>query len=115
MAEDAVQRAPTRWWHKLAQLFRSHRKLERELESMRGKAAGSAVAELADQAREIDGIKLVAARVARPEGQGAARGHGSTQAACSSDGVVLLASGDEGKASLVAGVQGRALRADQGR
>ncbi len=93
---------------RLAQMFDRHKLVERELESMRGKAAGSAVAKLADAAREINGIKLVAARVdglnakALREGMDQLKQH-------LSDGVILLASGHDGKASLVAGVQGRAL------
>ena len=48
---------------KLRQLFERQKKLERELESLRAKAAGSATADLASSAQEVGGIKVVAARL----------------------------------------------------
>ncbi|MEO5828930.1 MAG: alanine--tRNA ligase, partial [Rhodanobacter sp.] len=53
--DDAVE--------KLRQLFDRQKKLERELESIRSKAAGSATADLAGSASDVDGIKVVAARL----------------------------------------------------
>ncbi|MGB8635849.1 MAG: alanine--tRNA ligase [Rhodanobacteraceae bacterium] len=94
---------------RLAQLFDRQKAVEKELESMRGKAAGSAVANLADTAREIGGIKLVAARVPGLQAKALREAMDQLKQRIS-DGVILLASGHEGKASLVAGVQGRALQ-----
>jgi len=48
---------------KLRQLFERQKKLERELDALRSKAAGSAIADLAAAAQDVDGIKVVAARL----------------------------------------------------
>ncbi|WP_199101129.1 alanine--tRNA ligase, partial [Dyella sp. ASV21] len=48
---------------KLRQLFDKQKKLERELESLRAKAAGSVTADLATAAHDVDGIKVIAARL----------------------------------------------------
>ncbi|HEX7111223.1 MAG TPA: alanine--tRNA ligase, partial [Mizugakiibacter sp.] len=48
---------------KLRQLLDRQKRLERELESLKAKAAGSAVQDLVGQAREVGGIRVVAARV----------------------------------------------------
>jgi alanyl-tRNA synthetase len=93
---------------KLRVLLEKQKKLERELESIKAKAAAGTTAELADAAQDIAGIKLVAARV---EGLDAKALRDAVDQIKSRlpDLVVLLASAEAGKASLVAGVQGRAL------
>jgi len=48
---------------KLRQLFDRQKKLERELDALRSKAAGSVTADLASHARAIGGLKVVAARL----------------------------------------------------
>jgi alanyl-tRNA synthetase len=94
---------------KLKQLFDRQKKLERELEGLKAKAAAGATADLAGQAADIDGIKVVAARL---EGLDAKALRDSVDQLKSrlGDAVILLASVAEGKASLVAGVQGAALK-----
>ena len=94
---------------KLKQLFDRQKKLERELESLKAKAAAGATADLATQASEVDGIKVVAARL---EGLDAKALRESVDQLKSrlGDAVILLASAADGKASLVAGVQGAALK-----
>src|SRR5581483_6647162 len=47
---------------KLRQILERQRKLERELDALKAKAAGATTGDLASQAQEIDGIKLIAAR-----------------------------------------------------
>jgi alanyl-tRNA synthetase len=98
--DDAVE--------KLRQLFDRQKKLERELESLRSKAAGSATADLAGAAKEIDGIKVVAARL---EGLDAKSLRDSVDQLKQQlgDCVVLLAGAVDGKVSLIAGVHGKAL------
>src|SRR5581483_4094430 len=82
---------------KLRQILERQRKLERELDALKAKAAGATTGDLASQAQEIDGIKLIAARA---DGMDAKELR---------DCVVLLASGSDGKVALIAGVHGSAL------
>jgi alanyl-tRNA synthetase len=98
--DDAVE--------KLRQLFDRQKKLERELESLRSKAAGSATADLAGSAEEVDGIKVVAARL---EGLDAKSLRDSVDQLKQQlgDCVVLLAGAVDGRVSLIAGVHGKAL------
>ena len=98
--DDAVE--------KLRQLFDRQKKLERELESLRSKAAGSATADLAASAQLVDGIKVVAARL---EGFDAKSLRDSVDQLKQQlgDCVVLLAGADQGRVALIAGVHGAAL------
>jgi alanyl-tRNA synthetase len=98
--DDAVE--------KLRQLFDKQKKLERELDSLRSKAAGSATADLAGSAKDVDGIKVVAARL---EGLDAKSLRDSVDQLKQQlgDCVVLLAGAADGRVSLIAGVHGKAL------
>lgn len=93
---------------KLRQLFDRQKKLERELESLRSKAAGSATADLAAAAADVDGIRVVAARL---EGLDAKSLRDSVDQLKQQlgDCVVLLAGAADGRVSLIAGVHGKAL------
>ncbi|MBS0432339.1 MAG: alanine--tRNA ligase [Proteobacteria bacterium] len=93
---------------KLRQVLDRQKKLERELDALKTKAAGAATGDLASQAREVGGIKLIAARA---DGMDAKTLREAVDALKQKlrDCVVLLASGSEGKASLIAGVHGAAL------
>jgi alanyl-tRNA synthetase len=93
---------------KLRQLFDKQKKLERELESLRAKAAGSAIAELAGSAHDVDGIKVVAARLEGLDAK-ALRDSVDQLKQQLGDCVILLAGAAEGRVSLIAGVHGRAL------
>ncbi|HET6631575.1 MAG TPA: alanine--tRNA ligase [Rhodanobacteraceae bacterium] len=93
---------------KLRQLLDQQRRLQRELESLRSKAAGNATANLADAALDVGGLKLVAARLEGVEVK-ALRDSVDRLKQQLGDCVVLLAGAREGKASLVAGVHGAAL------
>ncbi|MFC5440414.1 alanine--tRNA ligase [Rhodanobacter ginsenosidimutans] len=99
--DDAVE--------KLRQLFDRQKKLERELDALRSKAAGSATADLAGSAVDIDGIKVVAARL---EGLDAKSLRDSVDQLKQQlgDCVVLLAGASDGRVSLIAGVHGKALQ-----
>ena len=93
---------------RLRQLLDRQKKLERELDSLRSKAAGSASADLAATATSVDGIKVVAARL---EGLDAKSLRDSVDQLKQQlgDCVVLLAGAAEGRVTLIAGVHGKAL------
>jgi len=93
---------------KLRQLFERQKKLEREVESYKAKAASSASADLAGSAVEVAGIKVVAARL---EGLDAKSLRDSMDVLKQqlSNCVVILAGAVDGRVSLVAGVGGAAL------
>jgi alanyl-tRNA synthetase len=93
---------------KLKQVFDRQKKLEHELESLKAKAATAATADLASMAKDVNGIKVVAARL---DGADAKTLRDSVDQFKQKlgDCVVLLAGGADGKISLVAGVNGAAL------
>jgi alanyl-tRNA synthetase len=93
---------------KLRQVFDRQKKLERELESFKAKAASSATQDLAASARKIGGISVVAARVDGLDAKALREGVDTLKQKLV-DCVVLLATGAGGKASLVGGVHGAAL------
>ncbi|WP_395680889.1 alanine--tRNA ligase [Dokdonella sp.] len=93
---------------KLRQLFERQKKLERELESFKAKAASSATQDLASTARRVNGIDLVAARVDGLDAK-ALRDGVDTLKQKLVDCVVLLAAAADGKIALVGGVHGAAL------
>jgi len=93
---------------KLRAVFERQKKLERELESLKAKAASSATGDLAANAKDVNGIKVIAARL---DGADAKTLRDSVDQFKQKlvDCVVLLAGGSDGKISLVAGVNGKAL------
>ena len=93
---------------KLRQLLERQKKLERELESFKAKAALGATSALADAALDIGGVKLISARVDGLDGK-ALRDAVDMLKDRLKDAVIVLASAVDGKAALVAGVQGSAL------
>lgn len=93
---------------KLRQIFDRQKKLERELESLRSKSAGSAIADLAGTAQDVDGIKVVAARLEGLDAKSLRDGVDQLKQQLG-DCVVLLAGAADGRVSLIAGVHGNAL------
>jgi alanyl-tRNA synthetase len=93
---------------KLRQLFDKQKKLEREIESFKSKAASSASADLATSAIDVAGIKVVAARL---EGLDAKSLRDSVDVLKQQlgDCAIILAGALDGRVSLVAGVGGAAL------
>src|SRR5574337_716063 len=93
---------------RLRQVLDRQKKLERELESVRSREAGSAAADLAASATHVDGIKVVAARL---EGLGVKSLRDSVDQLKQQlgDCVVVLAGAVDGRVSLIAGVHGKAL------
>jgi len=93
---------------KLRQIFDRQKKLERELESLRSKSTGSAIADLAGTAQHVDGIKVVAARLEGLDAKSLRDGVDQLKQQLG-DCVVLLAGAADGRVSLIAGVHGKAL------
>ncbi len=93
---------------KLRQLFERQKKLERELESLKARAAAGATADLAAAAAEVGGVKVVAARLEGLDPKALREAVDQLKHKLG-DTVVLLAAASEGKAALVAGVNGAAL------
>ncbi len=93
---------------KVRQLLDRQKKLERELEALKTRAAAGATADLAGSAREIGGIRFVGARLEGLDPK-ALRDSVDRLKNQLGDAVILLAAANDGKASLVAGVSGAAL------
>ena len=93
---------------KLRQLLDKQKKLERELESFKAKAASAASADLEGQAVEVGGIRVLAARLDGLDAK-SLRDSVDQLKVKLGDCVVLLASGADGRIALVGGVGGKAL------
>jgi alanyl-tRNA synthetase len=92
---------------KLRGLLERQKRLERELEALKAKAASGATSDLASQARDVDGIKVLAARLEGFDAK-ALRDAVDRLKQQLGDAVIVLAGTDAGKAALVAGVSGGA-------
>ena len=93
---------------KLHALLDRQKKLEREVEALKAKAASNATGDLAAQAQEIAGIKVLAVRLEGFDAK-ALRDAMDRLKQQLGDAVVVLAGTEGGKAALVAGVSGAAL------
>ncbi len=93
---------------KLRGLLDRQRKLEREIEAFKAKAAAGASADLASQAVDVSGIKVVAARLEGFDAKGLREAVDVLKQKLG-DVVVILAAASDGKASLIAGSHGAAL------
>jgi alanyl-tRNA synthetase len=93
---------------KLRSLIERQKKLERELEALKAKAATGASADLAFRAVEVGGVRVLAARLENFDGK-ALREAVDRLKQQLGDAVVVLAGASDGKAALVAGVSGAAL------
>ncbi|MBP6749359.1 MAG: alanine--tRNA ligase [Xanthomonadaceae bacterium] len=93
---------------KVRSLLEKQKKIERELESLKAKAASATVADLAASATDAGGAKVLAARVEGLDAK-ALRDAVDTLKQQLRDAVVLLAGAADGKVALVAGVSGAAL------
>ena len=92
---------------KLRALLDRQKKLERELEALKAKAASGATSDLAGSAIDIGGIKVLATRLEGFDAK-ALRDAVDRLKQQLGDAVVLLAGVNDGKAALVAGVSGAA-------
>lgn len=93
---------------KVRQLTERQKKLERELEGLKAKAASGATADLAGSAVEIEGVRVLAARLEGFDAK-ALRDAMDRLKQQLGDAVIVLAGAADGKASLVAGVNGSAM------
>ena len=94
---------------KLRALLDRQKKLERELDALKARAAAGAASDLVASAQVIGDIRVVAARLDGLDAKALRDGVDQLKQKLP-DAVILLASGDGQKASLVAGVQGKALQ-----
>ena len=92
---------------KLRSLLERQKKLERELDGLKAKAASSATGDLAGQARDINGIKVLAVRLEGFDAK-ALRDAMDRLKQQLGDAVIVLAGAEGGKVALVAGVSGAA-------
>ena len=93
---------------KLRVLLDRQKKLEREIDALKAKAAAGATADLAASAPEVSGVRVIATRLEGLDAK-ALRDAVDQLKSRLRDAVILLASAEGGRASLVAGVQGAAL------
>ncbi len=107
-AADLLGGNPADIGDKLRALLDRQKKLEREIEALKAKAATATVADLAATAADVGGVKVLAARVEGLDSKGLreAVDHLKQQLR---DAVVVLAGAADGKVALVAGVSGAAL------
>jgi alanyl-tRNA synthetase len=92
---------------KLRALLDRQKKLERELESIKAKAASGAASDLAASATQIGAVKLVATRLEGFDAKALREAVDSLKQQLG-DAVIVLAGASDGKAALVAGVNGSA-------
>ncbi len=93
---------------KIRQLGERQKKLERELEALKAKQAAGATADLGAGAVEVNGIKILAARLEGFDAK-ALRDAIDRLKQQLGDVVIVLAGTQDGKAALVAGVNGSAM------
>ncbi|HEL3862883.1 TPA: alanine--tRNA ligase [Stenotrophomonas maltophilia] len=92
---------------KIRALGQRQKQLERELEAVKGKVAAGATADLSSQAVEVAGVKVLAARLEGFDAK-ALRDAVDRLKQQLGDAVIVLAGAQDGKAALVAGVNGSA-------
>ena len=93
---------------KLRQLLDRQKKLERELDSFKARAASAATADLSSLAVDVSGIRVLAARVDGLDAKALREGVDALKPKLG-DCVILLAAGADGKIALVGSVAGAAL------
>ncbi|MCF7750108.1 alanine--tRNA ligase [Bacillus subtilis subsp. subtilis] len=93
---------------KIRQLGERQKKLERELETLKAKQAAGATADLGAAAVDVNGIKILAARLEGFDAK-ALRDAIDRLKQQLGDSVIVLAGTQDGKAALVAGVNGSAM------
>lgn len=93
---------------KIRALGQRQKQLERELEGVKAKVAAGATADLSGQAVEVTGVKVLAARLEGFDAK-ALRDAMDRLKQQLGDAVIVLAGAQDGKAALVAGVNGSAM------
>ena len=102
-AAAALRTSPQEVGQKIAQIMDNVRALEKELARMKSKLASSQGDELADQAVDVKGVKVVAARIEGADAKGLREALDKLKDKLKSAAIVLAAAND-GKVSLIAGV-----------
>ena len=92
---------------KVRQLGERQKKLERELESLKAKQAAGATSDLGSSAVEVKGVKILAARLEGFDAKALREAIDRLKQQLG-DAVIVLAGAQDGKAALVAGVNGSA-------
>jgi alanyl-tRNA synthetase len=105
-----VSASPVELVDKLKAIAERTRQIERELESLKARAAGSALESLLVGAETVGGLRVLAARIDGLDAKGLREALDLARQKLG-DAVVLLASGADGKVALVAGVSGSAAKA----
>ncbi|PZS87924.1 MULTISPECIES: alanine--tRNA ligase [Stenotrophomonas] len=93
---------------KIRALGQRQKQLERELEAVKAKVAAGATADLSSQAVEVAGVKVLASRLEGFDAK-ALRDAMDRLKQQLGDAVIVLAGAQDGKAALVAGVNGSAM------
>lgn len=89
---------------KVRQLVSQTRSLEKQLEQLKAKLASSAGSDIASQAKEVNGVKLLAARLEGFNAKSLRDTVDQLKNKLGAGSVIVLASEEDGKVSLVAGV-----------
>ncbi len=109
-AAKALKTNPANFLEKIEHLQAELKAVQSENESLKAKAAQSALGDVMDQVVEVNGVKLLAASVENVDMNGL-RDLGDQLKEKLGDGVVLLASAKDGKVNLVAMVTDAAMKA----
>jgi alanyl-tRNA synthetase len=107
-AAHLVGASPADVTEKLRSVLDRQKKLERELEALKAKAASGATSNLPESAVDVAGIRVLAARLEGFDAKSLRDALDRLKQQLG-DAVVVLAGAGEGKAALVAGVSGAAL------
>jgi alanyl-tRNA synthetase len=107
-AAHLVGASPADVTEKLRSVLDRQKKLERELEALKAKAASGATSNLSESAVDVAGIRVLAARLEGFDAKSLRDALDRLKQQLG-DAVVVLAGAAEGKAALVAGVSGAAL------
>ncbi len=99
-AAKLLKTTPDTVSEKITHLQAENKALHSELESLKSKMAQDAAGDIMDQVKEISGVKLLAAELAGVDMNGL-RDLGDQMKEKLGDGVVVLASGNDGKVSLM--------------
>ena len=99
-AAKVLKATPDNLAEKIAHLTAENKALHSEVESLKSKLAQDAMGDVMDQVQEIKGVKLLAAEVDGVDMNGL-RDHGDQLKEKLGEGVVVLASGNDGKVSLM--------------
>ena len=100
-AAQLVKATPENLAEKITHLQAENKSLKGEVESLKSKMAQSAAGDILDQVKEVKGVKLLAAQLDGVDMNGL-RDLGDQLKEKLGEGVVVLASGNDGKVSLMA-------------